>query len=112
LFVQWFHTYEIETTLVASVIKALSLHFENYAIYFPLESNLLIIASKHGKVGEPSEKIFDIPELAASLSRIGISSQQDILLRKLGSKRILEPLFNSYNIAANSDYFLDWGIQT
>ncbi|HAI69430.1 MAG TPA: hypothetical protein DCM38_08345, partial [Gammaproteobacteria bacterium] len=111
LFVQWFHTYEIDTTLVASVIKALSLHFEDYAIYFPLESNLLIIASKHGKVGEPSEKIFDIPELAATLSRIGISSQQDILLRKLGSKKILDPLFNSYHIAANSDYFpvLDLG---
>jgi len=111
LFVQWFHVYEIDTTLVASVIKALSLNFENYTLYMAGANDLLIVASKHGKVGEPSKKIFDIPELAATLSRIGISSQQDILLRKLGSKKIFDPLFNSYNIVANSDYFpvLDLG---
>ncbi|MDM8561061.1 hypothetical protein [Candidatus Parabeggiatoa sp. HSG14] len=111
LFVQWFHVYEIDTTLVASVLKALSPNFEDYTLYMAGANDLLIIASTHGKVGIPSEKIFDIPELATELSRIGISSQQDILLRKLGSKGILDPLFNSYNIAANSDYFpvLDLG---
>ena len=111
LFVQWFHAYEIDITLVASVIKALSTHFEDYAIYFSAEGDLLIIASKHGKVGTPSDKLFDIPELAAELTRIGIFNQQDILLRKVGSKQILGPLFNSYNIVANSDYFpvLDLG---
>jgi len=62
-------------------------------------------------VGTPSDKLFDIPELAAELTRIGIFNQQDILLRKVGSKQILGPLFNSYNIVANSDYFpvLDLG---
>ncbi|OQY56631.1 MAG: hypothetical protein B6247_02950 [Candidatus Parabeggiatoa sp. nov. 2] len=62
-------------------------------------------------MGTPSDKLFDIPELAAELTRIGIFNQQDILLRKVGSKQILGPLFNSYNIVANSDYFpvLDLG---
>jgi spermidine synthase/MFS family permease len=111
LFVQWFHAYEIDITLVASVIKALSPYFEDYTIYVVSRGDLVIIASKQGKVNEPSDKIFDIPELAATLSHIGISNQQDILLRHLGNKKILEPLFNSYNIPANSDYFpvLDLG---
>ena len=89
----------------------MSPHFEDYALYTGSRGDILIIASQHGKVGEPSNKLFDIPELAAELTRIGIVNQQDILLRKLGSKRILDPLFNSYSIAANSDYFpvLDLG---
>ena len=88
----------------------MSPHFEDYVIY-SLEGNIIIIASKYGKVGEPSEKIFDIPELAMELKYIGIINQQDILLRKLGSKKIFDPLFNSYDIVANSDYFpvLDLG---
>ncbi|EDN71650.1 spermine/spermidine synthase-like protein [Beggiatoa sp. SS] len=100
LFVQWFHLYEIDITLLASVIKALSANFEDYALYITTASDLLIIASTHDKVGTPSDKLFDIPELAAELTSIGIFNQQDILLRKVGSKQILEPLFNSYHIAA------------
>ncbi len=105
LFVQWIQAYEIDIQLFASIIKALSPIFSDYTIYFPSEGDMLIIAKKQGKIGDPSKNLFTHPQLAAELAHIGIFNLQDIQLRKLGSKQSLDFLFQSYPIQANSDYF-------
>jgi spermidine synthase len=115
-FVQWFHLYEMDIKLVSSIFKAISANFEDYAVYFTsvyftMASDIVIIAKPHGKVSEPSDAIFAIPQLAADLDRLGIGNRQDLTQRYLGNKQILDPLFQSYDIPANSDYFpvLDLG---
>jgi len=110
LFVQWFNLYEIDIKLVASVLKAISANFADYAIYFPVEGDIIIIASSQ-TLTEPHAKILAIPELAKELAYIGVVNVADLLLRYLGSKRTLGPLFNSYEIPINSDFFpvLDLG---
>jgi spermidine synthase len=110
LFVQWFHIYQLNMNLVASVIKAISSQFVDYTIYFSSRKDILIVASQE-KINEPTPAIFEFPEIAKELAYIGVKNQQDLLLRRLGSKVVLDPLFNSYPIAANSDYFpiLDLG---
>ena len=111
LLAQWLHVYQSNIKLVASVIKAISSQFTDYAIYFPSRGDLLIIASNQGKINEPTQQIFEIPQIAKELAYLGVKNQPDLLLRRLGNKAILDPLFNSYPIAANSDYFpiLDLG---
>lgn len=111
LFVQWIHLYELDMPLIASVIKALSQHFEDYRIYFSAEPDLIIVAKKKGKLGQLSPEIFKIPELRDRLMGIGIFNLTDIELRRTADKALLEPLLSTYAIPANSDYFpvLDLG---
>jgi spermidine synthase len=105
LFVQWLQIYEIDTPLVASVIGALSPHFEDYAVYNTDSANILILARKNGKLAMPGSHIFTNPELRKELERVGIRNMQDIQARRIGGRAVLEPLFRSYGSPANSDYF-------
>ncbi|NIM11767.1 MAG: spermidine synthase [Candidatus Aminicenantes bacterium] len=111
LFVQWLHLYHIDINLVASVIKAVSENFADYAIYFTNDNYISIIAGKRPIAPLADGNVFDIPELRNMLARIGIYRKEDLQLHKLGSKKNLDPLFQSYDIQVNSDYFpvLDLG---
>ncbi|MEZ5671910.1 MAG: hypothetical protein R3E08_05815 [Thiotrichaceae bacterium] len=111
LLVQWMHLYELDMPLVASVIKALSQHFEDYRIYFSTEPDIIIVAKKKGQIGQLDPNLFEVPELQQRLHNIGIFSLADIELRRSGDRNLFEPLFNTYPTVANSDYFpvLDLG---
>ena len=111
LFVQWIHLYELDMSLVASVMKALSQNFEDYRIYFSIEPDIIIVAKKRGQLGELNQALFEVPELKAHLHRIGIFNLSDLELRQTGDKYLLDPLFKTYPTQANSDYFpvLDLG---
>jgi spermidine synthase len=105
LFVQWIHLYEISTPLVASVMKAIAENFDDYDIYLMTNDDLLIVAGKNLQNRKPGEKMFHMPALKAELARIGIANTQDFRIRYLGNKRILDPLFQSYEIPPNSDFY-------
>ncbi len=106
LFVQWLQLYESNMHLMSSVMKAISENFGDYAIYFTNSSDVMIVAKKQGKISNPTGMIFDFSDMATALKRLEILNEQDLLIRKVGSKRILNPLFQSFNISTNSDYFL------
>ncbi len=105
LFVQWFHLYETDIDLVASVIKALSQNFGDYDIYITASYDMMIIATRQDKLPLPSAAVFDFPELKTALSLVGVKNIQDLRQRWIGSKQVLDPLMNSYRVAPNSDYF-------
>ena len=105
ILVQWIHLYEIGTPLVASVMQALSQSFGDYAIYATDDMNIVIIAGKHVQGRQPSERLFQIPAMMSALNRINIYSLQDLQIRYLGNKSMLDPLFKSYPITPNSDFF-------
>jgi predicted membrane-bound spermidine synthase len=105
ILVQWIHLYGIDTSLVASVMKALSGSFEDYVIYGPDDGNIIIVAGKDIQGKRPSERLFQIPAMAEALSRIRVNNLQDLYIRYLGNKNMLDPLFNSYPIPPNSDFF-------
>ncbi len=85
--------------------QALSSEFADYALYMPNDGDLLIVATKNGKVPEPSDKIFNIPATAAELKKIELKNIQDILVRNVGNKDVIHPLFLLSDIRANSDYY-------
>lgn len=105
VFVQWVQLYEFSPTLLASVLKALSPHFADYAIYTGLDSDLVIVATKSKSVPELDLRMLEVPGLASALARIGMRNPEDFASRKLGGKRLFDPLFASFAIPANSDYF-------
>ncbi len=105
LLVQWIQIYETDMEVVASVIKALSANFADYAIYNAGETDIVVVASKSGAVPDPDAKVFAVPALASELRRVGIQSLAQIQLRRIGSKKTLDPLFATYQAPRNSDYY-------
>ncbi len=105
IFLQWIHLYELDLETLSSIIKALSSQFADYALYMTSNTNLLIVATKNGNVPEPSDKIFNIPATAAELGKIQLKNIQDILVRNVGNKDVIHPLFLLSDIRANSDYY-------
>ncbi|MGE5304544.1 MAG: spermidine synthase [Alphaproteobacteria bacterium] len=114
ILVQWLQLYEIDVPLVASVLKALSPYFTDYQLYATNRGDILIVARNGGGVSYPDARVLkDNPQFAAELRRIGITGVQDIEIRKIGNKRVLEPWLASLPVPANSDYYpqLDLGAQ-
>ncbi|NTW58031.1 MAG: spermidine synthase [Nitrospirae bacterium] len=105
LFVQWLQLYEIDVDLVASVLKAVASQFPDFVVYAPNMDDLIIIAKNGGNIPDPDPAFLALPELAIILRRIDVASIQDIDIRKVGNKKILGSLLNTFPIVANSDYY-------
>jgi spermidine synthase len=105
LLVQWFQLYEIDASLLASVMRALGEVFPHYAIFAPSDHDLLIVASDAPVPFPVQARVFEDPGLAAELRTVHVLSAGDLDARYLGSRAALEPLFASYGMPANSDYY-------
>src|SRR5258706_2991219 len=104
LLVQWFQLYEIDPSLVASVMTALGETFPHYTVFAPSDHDLLIMASDSGIPLPPQARIFEHPGIAKELWTIHVLTAGDMDARYIGGRATLEPLFASYGMPANSDY--------
>jgi spermidine synthase len=102
---QWFQMYEIDSSLIASVLRALGENFPDYAVYAATGSDLLIVAGDAPALGRALADVSTMPGVARELRRVGVDSVRDLAFRRLGGKRSLAPLFASYGVPANSDYY-------
>ena len=111
MLVQWLQLYEIDLNLIASVAKALSEQFKDYIIYATDDEDIVFIAKADSHFNEPSNRIFFSPWIQQELRNIGVRHLQDLQLHVIGDKTSLAPLFNTYPISTNSDYYpvLDLG---
>jgi spermidine synthase len=105
VFTQWLQLYEIDMPLIASVMKALSQQFDDYAVYAANNNDMIIVATNGKSLGDPTNSVFRFPVLAAELAKVRVRNAQDLRLHKLGDKAYLDPLFDSYDIRFNSDYY-------
>src|SRR5258706_13429210 len=105
ILVQWFQMYEIDASLVASVLRALGENFPDYAIYAATGSDLLIIAGETRTLARPLADVTAMPGVARELRRVHVNSIWDIEVRRVGGKSSLAPMFLSYGVPANSDYY-------
>ena len=103
ILVQWFQLYEIDASLLASVLRALGGEFAHYAVYAPTDHDVLIVASEAAPPA-PQARIFGQPGVARELRAVHLLTVGDLDARYLGSRETLEPLFESYGMRANSDY--------
>jgi hypothetical protein len=103
--VQWFQMYEIDSSLIASVLRALGENFPDYAVYAATGSDLLIVAGDAETLARPLADVTAMPGVARELRRVQVNSVDDLRARRIGGKRSLGPMFASYNVPANSDYY-------
>ena len=105
ILVQWFQLYEIDASLLATVMRALGEAFPHYVVFAPSDYDVLIMASASPIPLPPKAAVFEHPALAAELRTVHILSPGDLDARYLGDRAVLEPLFESYGMPANSDYY-------
>src|SRR5688572_7143890 len=104
LLVQWIQLYEIDASLVATVLGALGAEFAHYAVFAPSDYDLLIMAADAPLPYPPQASVFEQPGVAKELWTVHVLTAGDLDARYLGSRATLEPLFASYGMPANSDY--------
>jgi predicted membrane-bound spermidine synthase len=104
LLVQWIQLYEIDPSLVASVMRALGEEFPDYAVFAASDHDLLIVAGEAPLPVPPRAQVFEHPGVAQELFTVHILSAGDLDARFVGGRALLEPLFASYAMPANSDY--------
>jgi predicted membrane-bound spermidine synthase len=103
--VQWFQLYEIDASLIASVISALAENFADFAIYAATDSDILIVAGDREAFARPLADVFALmPGVAKELRTVHVQTIGDIEARRLGGRASLLPFFLSYNVPSNSDY--------
>jgi len=103
--VQWFQLYEIDVSLVASVLRALGDNFPDYAIYASTDNDLLIVAGDAATLAQPLADVFREPGLAKELRIVHLQNLADLQIRKIASRATIHPLAQSYPVPANSDYY-------
>ena len=102
--VQWIQLYEMDASLVATVLGALGAEFAHYAVFAPSDHDLLIMAGDTPIPLPAQARVFDDPGLFKELATVHVLNAGDLDARYLGSRATLEPLFASYGMPANSDY--------
>src|SRR5439155_1475652 len=74
-------------------------------IYAATGSDLLIIAGETRTLARPLADVTAMPGVARELRRVHVNSIWDIEVRRLGGKRSLAPMFLTYGVPANSDFY-------
>ena len=105
LFVQWIQLYEIDESLVASILNAMAPAFDDYSAWLSNYSDLLIVASPKGPLPKSEIKELMKGPLGAELARLGIATPEQMDYRKVGDGRLLRAFARSHaSLPANSDY--------
>lgn len=109
LLVQWIHLYEFDLELLVSILKAISLEFPYYSLYFADDGNLIVLAGVDKPVDAPDQAIFESMDMKAHLSTVHIHNIEDIRFRFIGDQSLYDPFIRRFTTPANSDYhpFLD-----
>ncbi len=105
LFVQWIQLYEFSDELAQSILKALIQNFPDFVIYAADTSNILLVATTDGELGDPAWEILEHGELAKSLARIGVISAADLQFRKIATATDVAPYLKLVSTPVNSDYY-------
>jgi spermidine synthase len=103
LFIQWFHTYETDRTLVGSIVQGIGAVFSDYALYAANDSDVLLVATASGSLPPVSEALFGWPGMRAELDYLGIRAPADLAMFRIASRRAYAPLLETGH--GTSDYF-------
>ena len=102
---QWLHTYEMDATTLASIFEAVQKTFPEYVVYQANEADIVLIARKGGPAGLFQGEVLQYPGAQKVLERLNLKDARGIQRRMVATSRTLAPMFRSYGIAPNSDYF-------
>ena len=112
VFGQWLHLYEIDDTMVLSVLAAIDRSFPAYEIFLTSNADLLVIATKQRAVPTPDWSVIHFPGIRGDLARVLPFTPASLEALRLAGRNELHPYLARHS-AVNSDYYpiLDLGTE-
>lgn len=105
ILVQWIQYYEINDDIVYSILKALTPHFSDVAIYHFGQEDGAIVARKSGTLPDPDFDRLFASELGAELRRAGMADAAAARYARIGDSAWLAGRISGSAAPANSDYY-------
>jgi spermidine synthase len=105
LLVQWIQAYEINFDLISTILKAMGPHVGDYRMFFAGTGDIVLVATKSGKLPPLRADFLGFPLVAAEVNRLGYFTLDDFRMAAIAGRSTLEPLVASTPAPANSDYF-------
>ncbi|MBV6414197.1 MAG: spermidine synthase [Xanthomonadales bacterium] len=105
LLIQWVQAYEISDRTLHSILAALDARFADYAIYTSNNFDLIIVASPRGPLPSLRGEFLKDPGTQELAARIGIRTGEDLIARRVASRRLVRAMLAASGPIANSDFF-------
>lgn len=105
IFLQWIQSYEIDHTLISSVLRAMLGHFSDVQAYLTNGEDILLIAVPKGRVPALGDRLFGDAELRGDLARLGFRNVRDLQDSFVMDRRALVAYASLHPTQANSDFF-------
>src|SRR5689334_585794 len=102
VFAQWMHLYEMNDSLVLSMLSALQQNFNAYDIYLTDDSDIVVIATTAATVPAPDWNVIQWPMLAEDLKLVESLKPASLDALHLAGSNTLAPLVS--HVRANSDF--------
>ncbi len=102
VFAQWMHLYEMNDSLVLSMLAALQQNFSSYDVYLTDDSDIVVIATTAASVPAPDWGVAQWPMLAEDLKLVTSLEPSSLDALHLAGSNTLAPLVSS--VRANSDF--------
>ncbi|HET9636604.1 MAG TPA: fused MFS/spermidine synthase [Gemmatimonadaceae bacterium] len=102
VFAQWMHLYEMNDSLVLSMLSAVQENFAAYDIYLTDDSDIVVIATTASLVPTPDWGVTEWPMMAEDLKRVSALTPASLNSLHLADSRTLAPLVT--RVRPNSDF--------
>ncbi|MDI9238837.1 spermine synthase [Lysobacter sp. LF1] len=104
ILVQWLYTYELNDQLLSTMVAALIGEFPNTEVYVTNTNDLIFVAHK-GKAAKPDWSAIRQEPLASELKRVGLASETDFAIRRVGGPRVLQAFVRNQGATPYSDFY-------
>jgi hypothetical protein len=104
IFGQWIHLYDLNDRLITTVLAALHQAFGDYAVFMPVGSDMIVVATTGPRLPKPDWSVFQWPELQKDLCHVLPLTAEAMEATRLGSRASLGPLIGSAP-QVNSDFY-------
>lgn len=94
LFVQWFHLYEIDRPLIASIVRGIGSVFPEYVLYAANDTDVVLVASASTNLPPLTDEVFAWPHMRAELEYLDLSSPAQLRLFRIASRKAYAPLLH------------------
>ncbi len=102
--VQWLQSYELNDKLLATMLAALQEEFPYIDVYLTNTADLLFVSS-HQPLPALDASALGSPVLEAELRRVGLASNADYAVRRVGSQRLVRTLVRLAGAEPHSDFY-------
>ncbi|KAF1721387.1 spermine synthase [Pseudoxanthomonas wuyuanensis] len=100
--VQWLQTYEIDDALLATMLAAVLQEFPDAEAYLAHNVDLIIVAYPGTRHGADHARL-QHPDLSRELKRVGLGNADELALRRIGGRDVLQAFVRALNAPVHTD---------